>query len=169
MSGIKEAELPGLGKKYQVELESGESVVVVIYDEGHRELFYFPADESEPACSFTMTDQEARQIGSIIGGAFYQPRMLEKLEMAIAELRIEWLKVAPDAQVAGKSIGDLGLRKNLGITVIAIIEEDKKGKKKTTAINPGPSFVFTPGQIMVVAGKTGSIEQFQVMVTGKGE
>ncbi len=168
MGGIKEAELPGLGKKYQVELESGESMVVVIYDEGHRELFYFPAHESEPAFSVTLTDQEARQIGSIIGGAFYQPKMLEKLEMAIAELRIEWLKIAPDAQVVGKSIGDLHLRKNLGVTVIAILEEDQKGKKKTAAINPGPGFVFTPGQTVVVAGKAGNIEQFQEMATGKG-
>ena len=168
MGGIKEAELPGLGIKYQVELESGERLVVVIYDEGHRELFFFPVAESEPACSVTLTDQEARQIGSIIGGAFYQPKMLEKLEMAIAELRIEWLKVAPGAPVAGKSIGELHLRKNQGITVIAILEEDQKGKKKTAAINPGPGFVFAPGQTMVVAGKAGNIEQFQEMVTGKG-
>ncbi len=168
MGNIKEAELPGLGKKYQAELESGERMVVVIYDEGHRELFYFPPEENEPACSVTLTDQEARQIGSIIGGAFYQPKMLEKLETAIAELRIEWLKIAPGAPIAGKSIGELGLRKNLNVTVIAVIEEERKGKKRTT-INPGPGFVFSPGQTVVVAGKAGSIEQFQEMVTGKGE
>jgi len=118
MSLIKEAELPGLGKKYQIELESGDRLVVVIYDEGHRELYHFPSGESEPAFSFALTDQESRQVGSVIGGSFYQPRMLEKLELAIAELRIEWLKVAPNAQVVGKSIGELGLRKNHGVTVI---------------------------------------------------
>lgn len=167
MSLIRETELPGLGKKYLVELESREQLAIIIYNEGHRELYYFPPGESEPAFSFTLTDQESRQVGSIIEGAFYQPRMLEKLELAIAELRIEWLKVAQNAPVVGKNIGDLGLRKKLGVMVIAIIEEGSKGKKKATAINPGPGFVFLPGQIVVCAGKLGDIEQFQKIVTGK--
>lgn len=169
MSLIRESELPGLGKKYQIELESRERLVIIIYDEGHRELYYIPSGENEPASSFTLTDQESRQVGSIIGGAFYQPRILDRLELAIAELRIEWLKVTQNAPVAGKSIGELGLRKNLGIAVVAIIEEGSKGKKKATAINPGPGFIFLPGQIVVCAGKLGNIEKFQEIVTGKEE
>ncbi|AEG14964.1 cation:proton antiporter regulatory subunit [Desulfofundulus sp. TPOSR] len=168
MGLIKEAELPGLGKKYLLELEGGERIGVVVYDEGLRDLFYFPAGESEPAYTVTLTDQEARQIASILGGVFYQPKMLEKLEMAIADLRIEWLKVAPQAPAVGKSIGELNLRKNHGITVIAIIEDAGRGKKKCTAINPGPSFVFLPGQMVVAAGKAGDIEAFEEMITGGG-
>lgn len=167
MGLIKEVELPGLGKKYQIELESGERMVIIIYDEGHRELYISSPGDSEPAFSFTLTDQESRQVGSIIGGAFYQPRMLEKLEMAIADLRIEWLEVAKNAPVVGKSIGELGLRKNHNITVIAIIEKDSKGKKRATAINPGPTSVFYPGQLVVVAGSAGNIEKFQETMTGK--
>ncbi|MGQ9497965.1 MAG: cation:proton antiporter regulatory subunit [Desulfotomaculales bacterium] len=165
---IKEAELPGLGKKYMVELEGGERLGIIIYDEGNRELFYFAPAEDEPTCSVTLTDQEARQVGLIIGGAFYQPKLLEKLEAAIADLYIEWLKVAPQAPVAGKTIGELGLRKNLGVTVIAVIEEVDSKKKKCTAINPGPGFTFVPGQTVVVAGRRDAIARFEGMVTGEG-
>lgn len=168
MAQVKEAELPGLGKKYLVELESGERLGIVIYDEGNRELFYFAAEEDEPTCSVTLTDEEARQVGSIIGGAFYQPKLLEKLDAAIADLHIEWIKVAPGAAVAGKTIGELGLRKNLGVTVIAVIEEMDKKKRKCTAINPGPGFTFAPGQIIVAAGRRDAIAQFEGMVTGEG-
>jgi len=164
---IREAELPGLGKKYLVELESGERLGIIIYDEGNRELFYFAPEEDEPTCSVALTDQEARQVGSIIGGAFYQPKLLEKLETAIADLHIEWLKVVPQAQVVGKTIGELGLRKNLGVTVIAVIEEVDK-KKKCAAINPGPTFTFVPGQTVVVAGRRDSVARFEGMVTGEG-
>ncbi|MEW5762251.1 MAG: cation:proton antiporter regulatory subunit [Bacillota bacterium] len=165
MAEIKEAELPGLGKKYVVELESGERLGIVIYDEGNRELFYFAAEDDEPACSVTLTDQEARQVGSIIGGAFYQPKLLEKLETAIADLHIEWLKVAPRAPIVGKTIGELGLRKNLGVTVIAVIEEPDKKKRKCAAINPGPAFTFAPAQTVVVAGRADAVAQFERMVT----
>ncbi|MEW6447563.1 MAG: cation:proton antiporter regulatory subunit [Bacillota bacterium] len=168
MAEIKEAELPGLGKKYMVRLDSGERFGIVIYDEGNRELFFFGADEDEPACSVTFTDQEARQVGSIIGGAFYQPKVLEKLEAAVAELHIEWLKISPNAEVAGKSIGDLAVRKKYGITIVAVIEETEKGKKRTAAINPGPGYVFTPGQTIIVAGRRDALEKFERMVTGEG-
>lgn len=168
MAQIKEAELPGLGKKYMVELESGERLGIVIYDEGNRELFYFAPEEGEPACSVALTDQEARQVGSIISGAFYQPKLLEKLETAIADLHIEWLKVVPQAWVVGKTIGELGLRKNLGVTVIAVIEEADRKKRKCATINPGPAFTFAPGQIVVVAGRGDAVAQFERMVTGEG-
>jgi len=168
MGIIKEAELPGLGKKYLVHLDSGEQLGIVIYDEGNRELFYFAPGEDEPTSSVTLTDQEARQVGSIIGGALYQPKLLEKLETAIAELHIEWLKIAPQASVVGRSIGDLALRKKLGVMIIAVIEEKEKGKKKTAAINPGPGYVFTPGQTVIAAGRRDALEQFERMVTGEG-
>jgi TrkA domain protein len=168
MGVIKEAELPGLGKKYLAELESGDRFVVVIYDEGNRELFYFAPGEDEPICSTTLTDQEARQIGSIIGGVFYQPKLLEKLEAAVDELHIEWLKIAPNAPVAGKTIGDLGLRKKFGVTIVAVIEDAGKGKKRTAAINPGPSYVFIPGQTVIVAARRDALGHFERMVTGEG-
>jgi len=165
---IKEAELPGLGKKYLAQLESGDRLAVVIYDEGGRELFYFTPGEEEPACSVTLTDQEARQIGSIIGGAFYQPKVLEKLEAAVAELHIEWLKISPNAAIVGKSIGELALRKKHGVTVLAVIEETEKGKKRTAAISPGPGYIFTPGQTVIVAGRRAALEEFERMMAGKG-
>ncbi|MEW6173902.1 MAG: cation:proton antiporter regulatory subunit [Bacillota bacterium] len=167
MGEIKEAELPGLGKKYVVRLDSGDRFTVVIYDEGNRELFYF-ADEEEPLCSVTLTDQEARQVGSIIGGAFYQPKLLEKLESAIAELHIEWLKIAPNAPLAGKSIGDLSLRKKYGVNIVAVIEDAEKGKKRTAAINPGPGYIFTPGQTVIAAARRDALEQFERMVSVEG-
>ena len=168
MGTIKEAELPGLGKKFVVQLDSGERLGIVIYDEGHRELFCFPPGEEEPSCSVTLTDQEARQVGAIVGGAAYQPKLLEKLEMAIADLHIEWLKVAANSPLVGTSIGELALRKRYGITVIAVIESAGGGRKRTAAINPGPNFVFGAGQTVVVAGRRDALEQFEKMAAGEG-
>ncbi len=165
MSIIKEAELPGLGKKFEISLDNGDRVAVVIHDEGMREVYHFPAGEDDPLSSVTMTDQEARQVGSIISGSFYQPRLLEKLETAVADLHIEWLQVEIGSAIAGKSIGELGLRKNHGIIVIAVIEDIKKGRKGKTLINPGPSYVFTPGHTIVAAGLQEKMRQFEGLLT----
>lgn len=163
MTTIREAELPGLGKKYQMLLENGEQIVVIIHDDGNREVYYFNEDADEPLASVTLSDQESRQLGSIIGGAFYQPKTLDRLETAISDLRIEWLKVKGTAEIAGKSIGELGLRKNHRIIVIAALEDTGKGRKETICINPGPSYVFQPGHTVIAAGQHAKMKEFEKM------
>lgn len=167
MSVIKEAELPGLGKKFEITLESGDIVSVVIHNEGTREIYYFPEEEEDPLSVVTLSDQESRQLGSIIGGSFYQPKMLEKLEAEVADLHIEWVKVRKNSEIAGKSIGEMRLRKEHGIIIIAAIEGKKDGKKvrhKNTWINPGPSYIFTPGHTVVAAGTKEKMLLFEEML-----
>jgi len=166
VSDIKEGDLPGIGKKFEMELESGEKVVVIVHDEGMREVYQFNTSEEDddPASSVTMTDLEARQVGSIIAGTFYKPRKLEKLQLALSDLRIEWLKITQNSQILGKSIGDLGLRKNMGINVIACIFSKCKNCQVTSQINPGPRFVFEEGQTIVVAGAAENIKKFEKLI-----
>lgn len=168
MATIREAELPGLGKKYQLNLEEGEQIIVIIHDDGTREIYYFAEDADEPLASVSLSDQESRQLGSIIGGAFYQPRTLERLDTAVSDLRIEWLKVRGNSEIAGKSIGDLGLRKNHGIIIIAVMEDKGKGRKETVSINPGPGYVFQPGHTVVAAGRSEKIKAFEKMFGENG-
>lgn len=163
MTLIREAELPGLGKKYQLNLENGEQVSVIIHDDGTREIYYFTEDGDDPLAAITLSDQEARQLGSIIGGAFYQPRTLERLDTAVSNLRIEWLKVLEKSKIAGKSIGDMGLRKNHGIIIIAVMEDKGGGRKETIFINPGPGYVFQPGHTVIAAGRNDKIKEFEKM------
>lgn len=163
MTLIREAELPGLGKKYQLNLENGEQVSVVIHDDGTREIYYFTEDGDDPMAAITLSDQESRQLGSIIGGAFYQPRTLERLDTAVSNLRIEWLKVREKSGIAGKSIGEMGLRKNHGIIIIAVMEDRGGGRKETIHINPGPGYVFQPGHTVIAAGRNDKIKEFEKM------
>ncbi len=163
MTLIREAELPGLGKKFQLNLESGDQIVVVIHDDGTREVYHFADDCDEPLANITLSDQESRQLGSIIGGAFYQPRTLERLDTAVSDLRIEWLKVKEKSVIAGKSIGEMGLRKNHGIIIIAVMEDKGRGLKETIYINPGPGYAFQPGHTVIAAGKADKIKEFEKM------
>ena len=166
MTLIREAELPGLGKKFQLDLENEDQVSVIIHDDGTREVYYFTRDGDEPLAAITLSDQESRQLGSIIGGAFYQPRTLERLDTAVSNLRIEWLRVREKSSIAGKSIGEMGLRKNLGIIIIAVMEDRVGGSKETIHINPGPGYVFQPGHTVIAAGKNDRMREFEKMFGG---
>ena len=164
MSLIREAVLPGLGKKFQVDLESGEQIVVIVHDDGRRELYHFAGNGEDPLSSVTLSDQESRQLGSIIGGSSYQPRTLDRLDTAVADMRIEWVKVKEESEVAGRSIGDLGLRKNHGIVIVAVMEDRGGGCRETLHINPGQGYVFQPGHTVIAAGKAYKIKDFEKML-----
>ncbi len=154
---IRESDLPGIGRKFQADARSGERVVIVIHDDGRREIYQFEeGNYDECAASVSLDDAEARQLAGILGGMAYTPKALESVEMAFDELVIEWYKVEPDSDAEGKSIGELAIRQNFGATVVAIIEEDRGN-----AINPGPEATINRGATLVVAGERNQVNRLR--------
>lgn len=152
MSIVRESDLIGIGKKYQIETEAGDHMVVVIHDDGRRELYRYDQEESESKCVMTLSDEESRQVAGIIGGLSYKPKALETIEVALDDLSIEWIKVSKDSPSLGKSIGELEVRKRTGASIIAAIKEGD------SIINPGPDYVMNADTTMVVAGKRNHIK-----------
>lgn len=152
MSVVRESDLIGIGKKYQIETEAGDNMIVVIHDDGKRELYRSEDDDSETHCVMTLSDEESRHVAGILGGLSYKPKALETIEVALDDLRIEWYKVAEANDGVNKSIGELEVRQRTGASIIAAINGDD------TVINPGPDYVITPNTTLVIAGKKLSIK-----------
>ena len=63
MSTISEANLPGVGRKFQIETVRGDRLVIVIHDDGDREIYHFDRKNLDRAASvITLTDGESRQL-----------------------------------------------------------------------------------------------------------
>ncbi|OUM93638.1 MAG: potassium:proton antiporter [Thermobacillus sp. ZCTH02-B1] len=159
MAIIHESDLPGIGKKFQIDANSGDRLVIVIHDDGRRELYHFEDDDPEETISqVTLDDEEARQVASIIGGMQYKPKQLEMPQVSLDELVIEWAKVEPHSPSVGKTIAELQVRQRTGATILAFVE---KGRQK---INPGPDDRLEADMTVVVAGDRQQIKKFNELL-----
>jgi TrkA domain protein len=121
---LRETRLPGVGVKYGFRLDNGGRLAIVLHNDGLREVYYFRHElDDEPRAVISLDDDEARQLGAVIGGAYERPKIVEDLEMALGELLIEWVAVPDTSPVIGKTLAECGFRAKTGITVIAILRE----------------------------------------------
>ena len=157
MSTIRESDLPGIGRKFQLEARSGDKLVIVVHDDGRRELYHFDRDDPDELLSMvTLNDTEARQVAGIIGGLNYTPKALESVSVTLEDLVIEWYRIESGSRAIGQTIGQLQVRQTTGATIIAIIEKD--GRKR---INPGPDQALAEDMTVVIAGERRQVQAFK--------
>jgi TrkA domain protein len=153
---LQETRLPGIGLKFTLRLDSGGRLAIILHNDGKRELYFFRrAQDDEPTAVITLDDDEARQLGAVIGGAYERPQIVEDLEMALGELQIEWIPVPDDSPWIGKTLAEAAFRAKAGITVIAILRQPEpvSGAQPTDTIERGDT--------LVTVGKAGQYPAFR--------
>lgn len=164
MSTISEAYLPGVGRKFQIETLRGDRLIVIIHDDGDREIYHFDRKNLErPASVVALTDGEARQIAGIVGGLTYVPRSLPSAEVVLDDLVLDWFTIEPGAACIGKTIRELQARTATGASIVSLVEANNV--KRT---NPEADTVLNEGATLVLAGDRKTIAALKrLLIDGK--
>jgi TrkA domain protein len=156
---LRETRLPGIGVKYGFRTSEGGRLAIVLHNDGVREIYFFRHDhDDEPSEVIRLDDDEARQLGAVIGGAYERPKIVEELELALGELTIEWVPVPDDSPLIGQTLAECGFRAKTGITVIAILREPEP------VAGAQPSDVVKKGDTLVTVGKLGQYQAFHKLL-----
>ncbi len=164
MSTVSEAHLPGIGQKFQIETVRGDRLVVVIHDDGDREIYHFDRKNMDRAASvITLTDGEARLVAGIVGGLSYVPKALPTTEVILDDLVLDWFTIEPGAAAVGKSIRDMQARTLTGASIVSLVELDHV--KRT---NPEADTMLNEGATLILAGDRRTIAALKhLLTTGK--
>jgi len=156
---LRETRLPGIGTKFTIRLDDGGRLAVILHLDGRRELYFFKhADDDEPRAVISLDDDEARQLGAVIGGAYERPKIVEDLEVALGELEIEWVPVPDTSPWIGKTLAACQFRARAGITVVAILREPEP------VAGAQPDDVLQRGDTLVTVGKAGQYKKFRELL-----
>ena len=156
---VEETRLPGVGSKFTLRLDAGGRLAVILHNDGKRELYFFRrGQDDDPSAVITLDDDEARQLGAVVGGAYERPKIVEDLEMALGELQIEWIPVPDDSPWIGRTLAEAGFRAKTGVTVIAMLREPEpvSGAQPTDTIEQGDT--------LVTVGKAGQYSEFRELL-----
>jgi TrkA domain protein len=161
MSTISEAFLPGVGRKFQIDTLRGDRLVIIIHDDGDRELYLFTRKNMErPTSVITLTDGEARQIAGIVGGLTYVPKALPNAEVVLDDLVLEWFTIEKGSACIGRTIRDLQARTLTGASIVSLIEPNHV--KRT---NPEADTILNEGATLILAGDRQNIAQLKKLLT----
>ena len=129
---VYESEVPGVGRKFELELTGDKSAVVVDDDDGEKIL--------------DLKGEQANRLGSILEGAYFESVDVDSLSVPLGDAIIEWVEVVDDSPVAGTTLGESRIRTETGASIIAI----QRGEE--TVSNPPPETELEPGDLLVAVG-----------------
>ncbi|WP_227376332.1 cation:proton antiporter regulatory subunit [Haladaptatus halobius] len=143
---VYEADVPGVGKKFEIDLDDENRLIILIHHDGRREVYHRLGEDADSEKLFSLTGKQARQVGSILEGAYFQPVELDEVTVPLGDAIIEWTEIPSASDIVGKTLQSLNLRHRTGVSVIAI----QRGEE--TVPNPNPEETIQTDDILVTIG-----------------
>lgn len=156
---VRETTLPGIGKKYEIDLNERRSLAVLIRSDGHRELFSRADPDDDFERVLELTDAQARTVGLFLVGAYYQPISADVPEETEAGEHIEWYSVTEASPIAGRTVEDVDMEGRSGATILGI-ERDEEVLSTVS-----DDVVFEPGNRLIVVGSEDAHDAVRSLVT----
>ena len=155
---IYEAEVPGVGKRFEIQTGGDERIVVIVHHDGKRDVFRRQDPAADAEKLFDLSSNQARELMTALGGADFQPLDLADADIPLGEAIMEWVEVSEDSALSGETLEDAGIGEKTGVTIAAIQREEE------TLASPGARDVLSPGDILVVIGTRAEQQAFTALL-----
>ncbi|WP_439026837.1 cation:proton antiporter regulatory subunit [Haloarchaeobius sp. DT45] len=116
-------------------------------------MFWRDDSEADSEELFTTTEREAQKLAEIFDGTFFEP-VDDDLDDALSDARIKWVSIPGGSPVVGKTIGEVGVRTQTGVSILAV----ERGEQ--TIPNPAPGTEMLAEDVLVVVGTVDAHDAF---------
>lgn len=157
---IQETDLPGVGKKFELELPDREQIIVIAHNTGKRELYHRTKADADGELLLSLSDQQARNLGVILEGAYFQPTSGDDISTQLpGGTVLEWSTLTENSELVGRSVPTLCEEIDLKVVLI---------RRESELITGDPPEVeLAQGDMVVVAGERENCDQFDRQASGQ--
>ena len=132
------ARLPGIGTKLDLRDDDGQPIAVIRRLDGHVELY----QGDRPLVR--LDEATADSLGAFLGGHVSVPAELtERMAGVLGGLELDWVRLPANAHAAGRSVGELQVRRRTGVTIVAVL------RGSVPIVDVGPDTVLRAGDEIV--------------------
>jgi TrkA domain protein len=157
---LLETLLPGVGIRYELATRSGASLVLVVRRDGAVEVSVYDARDRDRARSALRLDtDEAGAVAEVLGS----PRMTQRfadLSKEVPGLESGRLSIEPGSPFDGRPLSATRARTRTGVSVVAVVRGSE------VVPSPSPQEVLHAGDVLVVMGSGGGLEQLARLLSG---
>lgn len=143
---IRERDLPSVGVRYEVDLTHSASLAIVVSNTGERWLYYRDDPDADYEKITELTDSQARAIGLVLAGAYYQPVPARAGDVTPTDEHVKWYQVSETAAAIETQIGDLDAVTDAEAAILAVVRDGKR------TANPPNDFILQLDDHLVVIG-----------------
>lgn len=157
---VRESTLPGVGKRFEIPLGGTTDLICIVHYSGKREVYVRDDPDADAERVLELDDAEARKVGAILEGAYFQPVPDQTIEAILDEdALIEWTEISEESPIAGDTIEGARIRNRTGVSVVAIRREQE------TIPSPEPDTVIEPGDTLITIGSREAHTEFHALVS----
>ena len=108
---------------------------------------------------FKLTDEEARRLSAVLGDTFYKPTPMEALRSAMStKMSIDMVQVVKGALAVGKTLQELDIRRQTGVSVLAV----QRGNKSIP--NPPAATRLEGDDVLIVMGAPEEVKKLEKLI-----
>jgi TrkA domain protein len=143
---VYETDLPGVGRKFDLELSDDSLASVVVHHDGRCELYKRPHREANGEKLLDLSGEEANKLGSILEGAYFESVNIDELTVPLGDAIIEWIEIPEGSPLTGKTLRESEIKRQIGTTIIAV----QRGTD--TIPNPAADLELGVADVLVAIG-----------------
>ncbi|MCM6774343.1 cation:proton antiporter regulatory subunit [Nocardia sp. CDC159] len=151
--------LPGIGVRKDFEARSGRRIGVVAHRDGGLELFISKPDDPDAcAAQVPLSTDEAAVLANLLGA----PQLVEKLNADHRDMPgivTRQLPIADSSPYQGRELGETRMRTRTKASIVAVMRAGQ------VYPSPGPDFVLTAGDLLVVVGTPDGLDAALAILT----
>jgi len=145
---IREQTLPGIGHRYEFDVDAGRKLTVVVQHEGRREVGLVSRLAEEPDVVVSLSQEQAVALAAILSGARFSIDSTGDDQIDADEVVVETVTLGPGSPVLGRPAKDVRLSGDAEAAVLAVIRDDTPELVEDEAARP-----CQPGDRVVIAAR----------------